>query len=457
MVTAAPERKGRWPALSLRARLTVLATVLVALALVAGTVLLVVALHRSLVAGLDESARQRAGDVATLVDTGQLSDPIPVAAGTPLVQVVDAHDRVRAASPGGDRLVPILRPHDVAAVRDGAVRTVDGSRLGLSGQLRVVGEPAGTADEPQTVLVAMALSEVESSVQVVRTAMLIGAPLLVTGFAVMCWFVVGSALRPVAALRQGAEEITATRPAGRLPVPAAEDEVRRLAVTLNDMLDRLERSSARQRSFVADAAHELRSPLTAIRAQLEVARAHPGDADWPETATDALVDVERLSRLVDDLLVLARIEDGGRYPRPESVDLGQIADDVVARTVTDVTLRRSGDDDVAVLGDVDALTRVVSNLVDNAARHARTGVTIDVRRQPGDGVRMTVADDGPGIPAEDRTRVFERFTRLDGARSRDAGGSGLGLSIVRELVRAYGGDVRLEDNGPGLRAVVTLP
>ena len=458
MVTAAPERKGRWPALSLRARITVLATVLVALALVAGTVLLVVALHRSLVAGLDESARQRAGDVATLVDTGQLSDPIPVAAGTPLVQVVDAHDRVRAASPGGDRLVPILRPHDVAAVRDGAVRTVDGSRLGLSGQLRVVGEPAGTADEPQTVLVAMALSEVESSVQVVRTALLIGAPLLVAGFAVECWFVVGSALRPVAALRRGAEEITATRPAGRLPVPAAEDEVHRLAVTLNDMLDRLERSSARQRSFVADAAHELRSPLTAIRAQLEIARAHPGDADWAETATDALVDVERLSRLVDDLLVLARIEDGGRrHPRPESVDLGQIADDVVARTVTGVTLRRSGDGEVAVLGDVDALTRVVSNLVDNAARHARTGVTIDVRRQAGDGVRLTVADDGPGIPAEDRTRVFERFTRLDGARSRDAGGSGLGLSIVRELVRAYGGDVRLEDNGPGLRAVVTLP
>jgi signal transduction histidine kinase len=457
MVTAAPERKGRWPALSLRARLTVLATVLVALALVAGTVLLVVALHRSLVAGLDESARQRAGDVATLVDTGQLSDPIPVAAGTPLVQVVDADDRVRAASPGGDRLVPILRPRDVAAVRDGAVRTVDGSRLGLSGQLRVIGEPAGTAEEPQTVLVAMALSEVESSVQVVRTALLIGAPLLVAGFAVVCWSLVGSALRPVAALRRGAEEITATRPAGRLPVPAAEDEVRRLAVTLNDMLDRLERSSARQRSFVADAAHELRSPLTAIRAQLEVARAHPGDADWSQTATDALVDVERLSRLVDDLLVLARIEDGGHRPRPESVDLGQIADDVVARTVSDVALRRSGDDEVAVLGEVDALTRVVSNLVDNAARHARTGVTIDVRRQPGDGVRLTVADDGPGIPAEDRTRVFERFTRLDGARSRDAGGSGLGLSIVRELVRAYGGDVRLEDNGPGLRAVVTLP
>jgi signal transduction histidine kinase len=457
MVTAAPERRGRWPALSLRARLTVLATVLVALALVAGTVLLVVALHRSLVAGLDESARQRAGDVATLVDTGQLSDPIPVAAGTPLVQVVDADDRVRAASPGGDRLVPILRPRDVAAVRDGAVRTVDGSRLGLSGQLRVIGEPAGTAEEPQTVLVAMALSEVESSVQVVRTALLIGAPLLVAGFAVVCWSLVGSALRPVAALRRGAEEITATRPAGRLPVPAAEDEVRRLAVTLNDMLDRLERSSARQRSFVADAAHELRSPLTAIRAQLEVARAHPGDADWSQTATDALVDVERLSRLVDDLLVLARIEDGGHHARPESVDLGQIADDVVARTVSDVALRRSGDDEVAVLGEVDALTRVVSNLVDNAARHARTGVTIDVRRQPGDGVRLTVADDGPGIPAEDRTRVFERFTRLDGARSRDAGGSGLGLSIVRELVRAYGGDVRLEDNGPGLRAVVTLP
>jgi signal transduction histidine kinase len=446
----------RWPALSLRARLTVVATVLVAAALLAGTVLLLVALQRSLIAALDETARQRARDVVALVDSGQLPDPIPVAAGTPLVQVVDADDRVVAASAGGDRLVPILLPDDVAAVRDGGVRTIGGSRLGLSGELRVVGEPAG-ADEPQTVLVAMSLSEVEGSLQVVRTAMIVGAPLLVAGFAVVCWLLVGSALRPVSALQRGAEDITTTRQAGRLPVPAADDEVRRLALTLNDMLERLERSSALQRSFVADAAHELRSPLTAIRAQLEVARAHPRQADWSQVSTDALADVERLSRLVDDLLVLARAEDGGVRAPVEAVDLARVADDIVARTVADVSLHRSGTDEVVVQADADAVERVVANLVDNAVRHAATVVTIDVRDGTGGGVVVSVADDGPGIPAEQREHVFERFTRLDDARSRDAGGAGLGLAIVRELVRSQGGDVSLEDNAPGLRAIVQLP
>ena len=446
----------RWPALNLRARLTVVATVLVALALLAGTVLLLVALQRSLIAALDETARQRARDVVTLVDSGQLPDPIPVAAGTPLVQVVDADDRVVAASAGSDRLVPILLPDDVAAVRDGGVRTIGGSRLGLSGELRVVGEPAG-ADGPQTVLVAMSLSEVEGSLQVVRTAMIVGAPLLVAGFAVVCWLLVGSALRPVAALQRGAEDITTTRQAGRLPVPEADDEVRRLALTLNDMLERLERSSARQRSFVADAAHELRSPLTAIRTQLEVAQAHPQQANWSQVSADTLADVERLSRLVDDLLVLARAEDGGAQAPVDAVDLARVADDIVARTVADVSLRRSGADQVMVHADVDAVERVMANLVDNAVRHAATAVTVEVRDGTGGGAVISVADDGPGIPAEQREHVFERFTRLDDARSRDVGGAGLGLAIVRELVRSQGGDVSLEDNAPGVRAVVHLP
>ena len=446
----------RWPAVSLRARLTVVATLLVAVALLAGTVLLLVALHRSLIAALDETARQRARDVVALVDSGQLPDPIPVAAGTPLVQVVDADDRVVAASAGGDRLVPILLPDDVAAVRDGAVRTIGGSRLGLSGELRVIGEPAD-AEEPQTVLVAMSVAEVEGSLQVVRTAMIVGAPLLVGGFAMVCWLLVGSALRPVAALRRGAEDITTTRQARRLPVPDADDEVRRLALTLNDMLERLERSSARQRSFVADAAHELRSPLTAIRTQLEVARAHPQQADWPQVSTDALADVERLSRLVDDLLVLARLEDGAVRPPVEAVDLAHVADKIVARIVADVSLRREGDDEVIVHADVDAVQRVVANLVDNAVRYAATTVTVDVRDGAEGGAVVSVADDGPGIPAEQREHVFERFTRLDHARSRDAGGAGLGLAIVRELVRSQGGEVSLEDNAPGLRAVVRLP
>jgi signal transduction histidine kinase len=429
---------------------------LVAVALLAGTILILVALQRSLVAALDESARQRARDVAALVDSEQLPNPIPVAAGTPLVQVVDSDDRVVAASAGGDRLVPLLLPDEVAAANAGEVRTIDGSRLGLDGELRVIGEPAGL-EEPLTVLVAMSLSEVEGSLQVVRTAMIVAAPLLVAGFGVACWLLVGSALRPVAALRQGAEEITTTRQAGRLPVPEADDEVRRLALTLNDMLARLERSSARQRSFVADAAHELRSPLTAIRTQLEVAGAHPNDAQWEQVSADALADVERLSRLVDDLLVLARAEDAGTRLPTHAVDLAQVADEIIARTESVVSVRRTGADELVLLANADAVTRILANLVDNAVRHAATAVTVDVRNGSGGAAVVTVADDGPGIPAVQREQVFERFARLDDARSRDAGGAGLGLPIVRELARSQGGEITLEDNAPGLRAVVRLP
>ncbi len=432
-----------------------MAGILVAGALVAGAALLAETVHRSLLTAVDESARQRASDVALLIDTGRLPDPIPVEAGTPLVQVVDVDDRVLAASPGGDRLVPILLPEDVAAVRAGESRTVDGSRLGLAGELHVVGAPAGAA-ERQTVLVAMSLAEVNVAVDVVHLAIAVGVPLLVGAFVLACWVLVGQALRPVAALRAGAEEITTTREERRLPVPSAEDEIHRLAVTLNDMLDRLERSSARQRAFVADAAHELRSPLAAIRAQLEVGLAHPDATDWAETSTDTLKDVDRLSRLVDDLLVLARIDEAPRR-REDQLDLARIADDVVARQPSRaVAVRRVGAPSMLVTGDVDALRRIVANLVDNAVRHAETTVTVMVE-EADDGVRLVVADDGPGIPEADRERVFGRFTRLDGARSRDAGGSGLGLSIVREVVWAHGGTVTLDDNEPGLRAVVCLP
>ncbi len=274
---------------------------------------------------------------------------------------------------------------------------------------------------------------------------------------------VGSALRPVAGLRQGAEEITGSGGSRRLPVPAADDEIRRLAVTLNDMLTRLESASARQRVFVADAAHELRSPLAAMRTQLEVAIHHPGAAEWPETAADVLEDTTRLSRLVDDLLLLARLDEGVRLPRSSRAgptDLVPVVDAVLARAhPTEQTLVRTGDPAALVDADGDALTRIAGNLVDNATRHGRTRVVVDVRGD-GDMAVLTVSDDGPGIPRGDRERVFERFTRLDGARSRDDGGSGLGLAIVRALAEAHGGYVRLADahlGERGLRVIVRLP
>jgi signal transduction histidine kinase len=229
------------------------------------------------------------------------------------------------------------------------------------------------------------------------------------------------------------------------------------------MLGRLESASVRQRAFVADAAHELRSPLAAMRTQLEVAIHHPGSADWGTTASDVLADTTRLARLVDDLLLLARVDEGQRPPRgaPQrpavATDLVVVVDAVLERPRRDDReVARVGDPSALTGGEADTLTRIVANLVDNAARHARTKVIVDVRAK-GDAIVLTVSDDGPGIPRAERERVFERFTRLDQARTRDNGGSGLGLPIVRSLVEALGGSVSLADASPGLRAVVRLP
>ena len=454
----------RWSRVSLRARLTLVSTGLLALALLAGGALLVAALRSSFLASLDDAARQQATQVGQLVDTGRLPDPVPVVGATAVVQVVDGQGRVRASSAGGDRLVALLEPAELAEVREGAAKVLPGYRLGGASPLRVVGVPAGSAADPQTVLVAVPLGQLQGSVRTLLFAVAAAAPVLLAVLAAVTWVVVGSALRPVDALRQGAEAITGTGASRRLPVPAAEDEVRRLALTLNDMLARLDAAGARQRAFVADAAHELRSPLASLRTQLEVAARHPGAADWYDVAGDALADALRMSRIVDDLLLLARLDED-RLP-VGTADLGAIAADAVARLSAGSRVPVARTDPpagspVLVAGDAAALSRVVSNLLENAVRHAATGVTVTTVAGPGGAepgwAVLTVSDDGPGIAAADRERVFERFTRLDAARSRDQGGSGLGLAIVRGVVARHGGTVALADAEPGLRVVVRLP
>jgi signal transduction histidine kinase len=276
----------------------------------------------------------------------------------------------------------------------------------------------------------------------------------------VAWRVIGATLRPVEELRRGAEDITGTggtgaTGSGHLPVPEAQDEVHRLAVTLNRMLDRLDASRVRQREFIGDAAHELRSPLANMRTQLEVAQRLGDRADWPSVADDLLTDTARLARLVDDLLLLARSDEATRPVRAEPVELGSLVAEVAERYPK--TTVDGGEAECWALGEPDALRRIVGNLLDNAVRHARSAVTVTVR--PGGPYQvLVVADDGPGIPVKERERVFERFTRLDDARTRDAGGAGLGLAIVRELVRRHGGTVTLGDANPsGLRVDVRIP
>lgn len=465
---AAPRRPRSWlRRRSLRAKLTLIATLVFAAGLAAGAVLLVVALTRSLTAGVDQPARQTARSVAALVDSGEaLPEPLPVGNGnTVAVQVLTAGEQVVAASAGGDHLVPLLTPAEIARVRAGDVLAVPGARAGVSGPLRVVGVRAGAGNGSMTVVVAVGAGPVDEGERALTIALGVGAPILLVLLALVSWYVVGRALRPVEALRRGAEDITGSGGSRRLPLPESRDEVGRLALTLNDMLARLDASSAQQRSFVSDAAHELRSPLASLRTQLEVARRLGGRAEWDATAAGALLDVERLSRLVDDLLLLARLDERpGARLRRTAVDCGALADSVasgyagsrVAVRVTSPVPTAS-----SVHGDAEALRRVLANLIDNAVIHAAALVEISVVRD-GAWVLIRVADDGPGIPASERARVFDRFTRRDDSRSRLAGGAGLGLPIVRELVRSHGGTVELTDarageSPPGLAATVSLP
>jgi len=444
--------------LSLRARLLLVSVVVLFVGLAGGGVVLVTTMKFALLRTANSEALLTADAVAQLVNEGLLSDPL---LDTPAVQVqvVDPQARVRAASAGAGRMTSILYPRELDALGDREGMFIPGSRIGFDGRVWVVAVAAGTAADPLRVLVARPTADLTQSVHLLRTTLLITFPLLVALLALVAWRVMGATLRPVEALRAGAEEITGGARSDRLPVPDSRDEIHRLAVTLNDMLHRLDTARVRQRAFVADAAHELRSPLTNMRTELEVAQRLPDTTDWPALADDLLTDVDRLSRLVDDLLLLARADDGStRVParRAETVELGRLLGEVAARYPA-VRYERPAAP-LRTRGERDAIGRVVANLLDNAVRHAASSVRLTVVADGADQM-ISVSDDGPGIPVGDRERVFDRFTRLDDARARDAGGSGLGLAIVRELVRRHGGTVGLRDAAPppGLRVDVRLP
>jgi len=443
---------------SLRLRLLLLTVLVVTAGLAAGGVVLVGVLNYALLRAVNAEALDTARGVAKLINQHSLAEPIPVNPAMQ-VQVIDAQGRVSAVSAGADRLIPMLHAAELKGMQDGDVTEIPGNRIGLDGHARVVMVTAGPPSAPVRVLVARSTDDLNQGVHILRITLLIAFPLLVGMLAAIKWRILGAALRPVDALRAGAEEITGGTRHGRLPVPESRDEIYRLAVTLNGMLHRLDAARARQRAFVADAAHELRSPLTTMRTELEVAQRLPDSTDWPAMSADLLADVERLSRLVDDLLLLARSDDGAPAGRPAAarlaeVDLDELVDDVASR-FPDVAYQRP-ERAITATVEPDAIGRVVANLIDNAVRHARSKVRVSVEEDGGH-LRITVTDDGPGIPPSDRERVFDRFTRLDDARARDAGGSGLGLAIVRELVRRHGGTVTLGDASPGLRVDVRLP
>ncbi|MER6151282.1 sensor histidine kinase [Streptomyces hirsutus] len=281
-----------------------------------------------------------------------------------------------------------------------------------------------------TVSAGAPLAAEHSAVRTALTVMLIGFPLLAALVAGMTWVVTGRALRPVAGIREEMAAITASEDLKRrVPEPGTHDEIARLARTTNETLAALETSVERQRRFVADASHELRSPIASLRTQLEVAAAHPELLDLD----GAVEDTVRLQHLAADLLLLARL-DAGERPVDARVDLAALArEEAAGRTGVTVDAESA-----EVAGSRGQLARVLGNLLDNGRRHARETVSVSVRRE-GDRAVLAVADDGDGVAEADRERIFERFVRLDAARSRDDGGAGLGLAIARDVAVRHGG------------------
>ncbi|MFD5885851.1 sensor histidine kinase [Streptomyces sp. NPDC060334] len=279
---------------------------------------------------------------------------------------------------------------------------------------------------------------------------------------VTVWVAIRTVLRPIEILNCELQEVTASRALDqRITVPDTGTLVPWLARTINVTLDRVFAGVARQKVFIADASHELRSPIANLRASLESSLAHPEMVDWPETVREALDDIERLQHLTDDLLLLARLDDSAP-PAGTPVDLAALAHDLVEEfrhLRIHQTLRFTSytDDPVVVHGSAVQLERLLRNLLDNAARHARTVTDIAVTNGADGLARVEIRDDGPGIPPADRERVFERFTRLDGARARNTGGSGLGLAIAREIAARHGGTLRVAPNPSGALLVVGLP
>ncbi|MEU9156016.1 HAMP domain-containing sensor histidine kinase [Streptomyces sp. NPDC048417] len=277
--------------------------------------------------------------------------------------------------------------------------------------------------------------------------------------AAVAYFAVRIALRPVEAIRVLTASVTASDPRERVTVPATGHEITALATTINTTLQRLDNAAAQQRRFVADAAHELRSPLTTLLASLEVALAYPERTDWPAAATTAARQTRRLQALAEDLLLLARLDTHTPMTGLDTVDLTALASRLTEQyplTERPLTLTCDSTAPAHARGNPDEYERLLRNLIDNAARHAAHRIQITVRNQDA-WVVLSVHDDGPGVPTEDAERVFERFVRLDDARSRDHGGTGLGLAIARDLAHRYRGTLTLTPRTLGACFQLRLP
>lgn len=432
---------------TIRFRITVAAVVLSGVLLVAVALVMVAVVRSQLTDNLDESINQRADTLESVLSAG-LPQQMP-GDEDQLVQIVDADGTVLASSAN------LVGKPPITSLTPGH-RTAN-SVPGRTEIFRVLVRRVMSQGRPALLIVGTNNDHVTEPVAILSRILAIAVPCVVLIFGLLTRWLAGRTLRPVERMRLDMAEITGTRLDRRVKEPATGDEIDRLAHTMNATLNRLEDAIRRQHRFVADASHELRSPLTRMRSELEVdiARAHPHQPT--ATQRSVLEETITLQHLVDDLLHLARSDDAPREMRSQRVDLDDIvfheAQRVQERGRVSVDLR--GVCAVQTMGDADQLARATRNLVENAERHATTTVTIALTERDGR-ARLTVSDDGAGISVENRQLIFERFTRLDEGRTRDSGGTGLGLAIVRDIIERHTGIINIDEAAP-TQFVVELP
>ena len=440
----------------MRTRVTLVASVVLAVATTGGIVLLFLLQIDSVRTTVDEQLRTYVAEIAQASPTGTWPSPLPNSGldSAAEAQVIDDDGTVLAATRG---LAGVPATFTLPIGSSTPIR-LKGANGAIPSDVRVFATRA-TINGRQVTVVAGTPTGILNSIDSEFTyRVIVGFPIILALAASAVWILVGRALSPVEKIRQAVTDITSADLSQRVPEPATLDEIGQLARTMNQMLGRLEDSALRQRRFVADASHELRSPLAAMQTTLDVGLAYPDRAPWPEIAARASEQSHRLAQLLEKLLALAKSDEQTSAGRRQDVDIDALLHNVVAGTVTDhvdITVNLAGD--AVVSADRVHLERVFRNVLENAVRYAATTVEVTTRTTAAK-VDIRIVDDGPGVAAADRERVFERFVRLDQSRDRATGNSGLGLAIAREIVIAHHGTIWMDDvAGGGAHVVIQLP
>lgn len=439
-------------------RLTALAVVLTVAAVIAGSLALLANQRSALTSTIDDALRLRADGVEAVLADATIEPKLANRAdGDAIIQIIDGGGTVLSSTDNVEGEAAIVEPRTTVGDR---IRTITVQPIDAA-TFRVLTRPIETGQGPATLAIAARFDAITQSLTTLARSLAIAIPLLGLLIGIISWIVIGRTLRPVETIRREVETIATADLDRRVPVGRRSSELGRLATTMNGMLARIERGHRRQQQFVADASHELRSPLTRMRGHLEVdQRTDADNAQLIDTHAKILDDLTRLEALVDDLLVLARHDENTPLARTEPVDLDDIvlADISARRPASRVAFDTTHVSGAQVSGDPTQLARAIRNVLDNAERHAATNVEIHVSEPTPTTARVVIHDDGDGIPADMHQTVFERFSQADSARSPARSGTGLGLAITRAIIERHNGTIEFDPHTTsGTRLILTLP